>query len=132
MPTTTDDRKPSRLRRLTAGLAQSKSELLAQTLQTKVRDLGTTPIADSMPGEEAVVSGVLRSVTLRPRDNVPAVEAELFDGSGRLFIVWLGRRRIPGITPGRSIVVQGRISRSETKPTVFNPRYTLRAPGSAP
>ena len=54
------------------------------------------------------VTGRLRSVTLRPVANAPAVEADLWDGTGRLTLLFLGRRRIPGITPGRHLVVHGR------------------------
>mgnify|MGYP006189315163 CR=1 FL=1 len=34
-----------------------------------------------------------------PSSHVPAVEAELYDGSGQVRLVWLGRRQILGITP---------------------------------
>ena len=69
--------------------------------------------------------GTLRTVTLRPRGGVPALEAELFDGTDVVTIVWLGRRRIAGITPGRSIQVQGRIGRHDGMRTIYNPRYEL-------
>ena len=49
----------------------------------------------------ACVCGTLRSVTLRPRAGVPALVAELYDGSGTVQVVWLGRRQIAG-HPGRS------------------------------
>ncbi len=58
---------------------------------------------------------------------MPAVEAELYDGSGQVRLVWLGRRQILGITPGRALVATGRITCNETNPTIFNPRYELRA-----
>lgn len=123
---TTTDARPGLLRRIASSLAQSKADQHAQALQEDVRDVGATPICRCTPGEPATISGVLRSVTLRPRDNVPAVEAELFDGSGRITLVWLGRRRIRGIEPGRAIVVSGRITCNTERPTVFNPRYELR------
>jgi hypothetical protein len=125
----TDGPKPGALRRLAASLTQSKSQLHAEALKVGVRDVGATHICDCTPGWPVTVSGVLRSVTLRPREGVPAVEAELYDGTGRLLVVWLGRRRIRGIEPGRSIVVTGRITRNTDKPTIFNPRYELRPPG---
>ena len=56
-----------------------------------------------------MLQGTLRTVTLRPRGGVPALEAELYDGSGTIVLVWLGRRRITGIEPGRSIQVIGRL-----------------------
>jgi hypothetical protein len=126
MANPTTGSRPGPLRRLRDSLAQSKSDQRAEELQSDVRQLGATPIRDCVPGEPAVVSGVLRAVTLRPREGVPAVEAELFDGTGRLLLVWLGRRRIRGIEPGRAIVVTGRITCNTDKPTIFNPRYELR------
>jgi RecG-like helicase len=115
---------------MAAGLAQSKADQHAEALQVGVRDAGATPIRQCTPGEPATICGVLRSVTLRPRENVPAVEAELFDGTGHILLVWLGRRRIRGVDPGRAIVVTGRITCNTERPTIFNPRYELRPSGT--
>ena len=60
---------------------------------------GTTSIADSPDRERVKLRGSLRTVTLRPRAGVPALEAELSDGTGVILVVWLGRRRIAGIDP---------------------------------
>ena len=120
--------KPTMIQRLGASLAKTKAAQHAEALQGSVSKVGSTPIGACIPGQETTVSGVLRSVTLRPRENVPAVEAELYDGSGQVRLVWLGRRQILGITPGRAIVVTGRITCNETDPTIFNPRYELRTP----
>ena len=130
MVTSVGERRPGRLRRFVASLSQSKSDQHAEQLKVGVRDVGATPIADCVPGQPTTVSGVLRSVTLRPREGVPAVEAELYDGSGHLLVVWLGRRQIHGIDPGRGIVVAGRITNNTDRPTIFNPRYTLLPPSS--
>ena len=43
-----------------------------------------------MPVGGVRVAGTLRTVTLRPRAGVPALEAELFDGTAPLDVVWLG------------------------------------------
>ena len=83
-------------------------------------------IADAPEREHVVVNGVLRTVTLRPRGGVPALEAELDDGSGVITVVWLGRRRITGVDPGRSVTVAGCIGRQGGVPLMFNPRYELR------
>lgn len=77
--------------------------------------------------ERAVLSGVLRSVILRPREGVPALEAELYDGSGSVDLVWLGRRQIAGIEPGRRVRVEGLVCQSNGRRTIYNPRYELRA-----
>ena len=75
------------------------------------------------------VTGTLRTVTLRPRAGVPALEAELFDGSAALDVVWLGRRSIVGIEPGRRLIASGRISMSRGRRVLFNPKYELRPLG---
>ena len=71
------------------------------------------------------IQGSLRTVTLRPRGGVPALEAELDDGSGVITVVWLGRRRIIGISPGRAIQVEGRIGAGGGTRLMYNPRYEL-------
>ena len=116
----------SRMRhRLTSSQSETEAnELLAETLQ-----VGATPLRECQVGERAVVSGTVRSVTLRPRGRVPALEAEIYDGTGRLSAVWMGRRRIRGIDPGRMISLTGRVNSVQGRPTMFNPRYELR-PGT--
>lgn len=82
-------------------------------------------VADAPDRQPVRLRGTLRTITLRPRGGVPALEAELFDGSGTVTIIWLGRRRIAGINPGRSLQVQGRIGRNDGQRIMFNPRYEL-------
>lgn len=86
---------------------------------------GVTPIADTVDRERTWLRGTLRNVTMRPRGGAPALEAELFDGTDVVTIVWLGRREINGIAPGVSLEVKGRIARYEGVRTIFNPRYEL-------
>jgi hypothetical protein len=88
---------------------------------------GCRPISEARDRDRVELEGVLRTVTLRPRGGVPALEAVLFDGSGTVTLVWLGRRRIGGIQPGRSVRVVGRIGRNDDACVMFNPRYELRA-----
>jgi hypothetical protein len=82
-------------------------------------------IADCDDRTPVRLRGTLRTVTLRPRGGVPALEAELFDGSDSLTLVWLGRREIAAINPGRLIEVTGRIGRHGGDRILYNPRYTL-------
>jgi hypothetical protein len=72
------------------------------------------------------VAGTLRAVTLRPRGSTPSMEAELWDGTGRVLLVWLGRRDIPGIQPGRKIVVHGRLTSVKGERAIYNPAYELQ------
>jgi hypothetical protein len=114
----------SRLRRTISNWASS-SDQHARDLRRSHEVEGGTTIADAPDRELVSLRGTLRTVTLRPRGGVPALEAELDDGSGVLTIVWLGRRRIAGIGPGRSLQVQGRIGVHEGTRIIYNPRYEL-------
>ena len=97
----------------------------AHHLRKEYARTGTTSISDAPDRERVKLRGALRTVTLRPRGGVPALEAELNDGSGVITVVWLGRRRIAGIEPGRAIEVEGRIGAHEGVRIMYNPRYQL-------
>ncbi len=126
-PDTADDDSESRgirgfLRRLTS----SKAELEAEELQRTSDEVGATPISACAARRRACVAGTLRTVTLRPRGGAPALEAELYDGSDVINLVWLGRRRIAGIEPGRLVRAEGLVSVQDGRKVMFNPRYELR------
>ncbi|MGD9483926.1 OB-fold nucleic acid binding domain-containing protein [Streptomyces sp. TRM70308] len=87
---------------------------------------GCTKICDCADRQIVKVTGTLRTVTLRPRAGVPALEAELFDGSDSLDVVWLGRHAIAGIEPGRTLIASGRIAMNRGRRVLFNPKYELR------
>ena len=43
----------------------------------------------------------------------------------RLRVVWLGRRRIPGVYAGTELRLQGMVTVRDGLPTMFNPRYEI-------
>jgi hypothetical protein len=115
----------SRLRRsISAWASHARDE--ARELQRDTVLAGCTPIAEAPERERVTLQGTLRTVTLRPRGGVPALEAELYDGSDSLLLLWLGRRRIAGIHPGRAIRVEGRIGVHDGERVMYNPHYDLR------
>lgn len=108
-------------------LASSNSELESEELQRHVRDSGAVPIKNCGDRQQVTITGTVCTMTVAPRAGHPALEVELRDGSGTVTLVWLGRRQIPGITPGRAIQVWGRISCRQSKRMIYNPRYELLA-----
>ncbi len=98
----------------------------AQELKEGAARAGCCPIAEADDRQRVELQGSLRTVTLRPRGGVPALEAELYDGTAVITLVWLGRRRIAGVEPGRQIKVVGRIGVQDSVRVMFNPRYELR------
>ena len=114
------------LRRAIDRLTATSEQVEAQELLEQTIDRGSTPVLSCTSGDRVSVSGTIRALTLRPVGGVPALEADLFDGSGTLTLIWLGRRRIPGVDPGRSISVRGRLTRQGGRAVMFNPAYELR------
>lgn len=100
--------------------------------RTRSLELGGTPCAELVDRHRVQVAGSVRSISLQPRSGVQALEAELADGTGSVTLIWLGRREIPGIQPGRWLRVQGLVACAGGRRTIYNPRYELiRGPGSA-
>ncbi len=120
---------PHRGRRLRSSINRwaSTATQEARQLQHETVEAGCCPIAQAPDRQPVWLHGTLRTVTLRPRGGVPAIEAELYDGTGVLTVVWLGRRRIAGIEPGRNLSVEGRIGLQDGTRVMFNPRYELQA-----
>lgn len=114
-----------RLRSVLSRLTADREELHAADEAERSAALGGTPCAELRDRTRTTVSGVLRTVTLRPRAGVPALEAELFDGSGTLSVIWLGRREIAGVEPGRRVTVEGLVSCIDGRSVMYNPRYEL-------
>ncbi len=111
-------------------LTQDEQELDAEDLRGDVAVTGARPVANCGQGQPVTVTGRLRAVVYTPRDTVPTVDAELYDGSGSVHLVWLGRSRIPGIEPGRALVARGRVSEHDGIKVIFNPWYELKPVGA--
>jgi hypothetical protein len=117
--------EPGRLRRAVHRLTTQAHDLDAEDLQRQGDRVGATPVADCVDRTPVTVFGTVRSLTIRPRAGTPALEADLFDGSDVVTLVWLGRRTIAGIEPGRQLRASGRITSGEGRRLIYNPRYEL-------
>lgn len=113
-----------RLRRTLSRWANTEHQH-ARDLRREFEDGSGETIAAAADRSMVTLRGTLRALTVRPRGGVPALEAELDDGTGTITIVWLGRRRIAGVDPGRSLQVRGRIGVHDGVRTIYNPRYEL-------
>lgn len=112
------------LRRLTV----NPHKLDADELRDEVAQLSCVPLDTLHCGSMATVAGRLRAVVYNPRENVPTLEAELYDGTTSIELVWLGRRRIAGLEPGRRLVARGRVGVHDGRLAIYNPWYSLRGP----
>lgn len=88
---------------------------------------GVVPIRDVNARQLVTVVGEVVSVRVVPKVGTSWLEATLSDGSDRMVTMWTGQRRLPGIEPGRRLVVSGRASATGPgeRMLVMNPRYEL-------
>ena len=120
------DPPPGRLRRALKRFAASPAELEADELDEARKWQGCKQIETICDRELVRVYGHVKSVALAPRAGTPTLEATVYDGSGVVTLVWLGRRAIPGVKPGADLVAWGRVSCQDGRRIIFNPRYELR------
>jgi amino acid transporter len=88
---------------------------------------GTTPIGDAQWRTRVRVAGRVRSVRVQPRAGTSNLECVLADDTGKLLLVFQGRRRIPGIQPGARLVVEGMVGDWARRQAILNPDYELIA-----
>jgi RecG-like helicase len=111
-----------------AGFARSRADSQVDELRAELtEDMSLCQdISKCEAGQLVSLVGTVRSVTIKPKDALPAYEIELYDGTGATTVVWLGRRTIPGIVAGRRMRVNGRMTVTDGKKTIYNPRYILK------
>jgi amino acid transporter len=88
---------------------------------------GTTPISQAEWRHRVRVAGRVKSVRVQPRAGTSNLECVLADESGRLLLVFQGRRRIPGIQPGARLVAEGMVGDWARRQAILNPDYELIA-----
>lgn len=110
------------LKRLTA----SNSSLDAAELESETEQRPCQKLECVERGQSVDVYGRLTSVRYNPTANVPLLEAELYDGSATIQLVWLGRRRIAGVEPGRKLTAHGRVGLHRDQLAIYNPIYELQ------
>ncbi|GAA4704725.1 OB-fold nucleic acid binding domain-containing protein [Pseudonocardia yuanmonensis] len=113
-------------RRMLRKLTSDVDVLDADDLSEDSERSGAQRASECACGQEVTMLGRLRSVEFCPADDSAAqLQAELFDGTEGVTLVWMGRRRIPGIEPGRTMRVRGRISVRDGRKVLYNPYYEI-------
>lgn len=112
-------------RRMLRRLTSEVDELDADDLSEDAAQAGAQRASECACGQEVTVFGRLRSVEFCPQDAEASLEAELFDGTEGVTLIWMGRRRIPGIEPGRTMRVRGRLALREGRKVLYNPFYEI-------
>lgn len=137
----TDDRRPRWRRAPAAWLARAVArngfrqrlrtpveELDRARLEARYRDLDCTPIAEAPLRRPVRLGGEIQGVTVVPRADSPSLEVTIADGSGaKVVAVFLGRRRIGGLSVGHSVSVEGVLQEDRHRLMLLNPSYQLLA-----
>jgi hypothetical protein len=96
------------------------------------RGTGPEPIADVRWRHRVTVAGRVESLRVRSLGGAPTLECQLADRSGAVSVVFLGRRRIPGIHNGTRMTVTGMAVDHHGRLAIINPEYRLLAEPAPP
>ena len=117
------------LKNLRRRLTASAEDLDRDRLAHHYRALGLTAISAAPRRVPVRIGGEVQALEVVPRAGSPSLEVVFSDGEGRAVAVFTGRRRIAGVSPGRSILVEG-VGRDERgRLILLNPAYTLLPAG---
>jgi hypothetical protein len=106
-------------------LTKPVDELDREALERYCDELGVTPMDRVAARRPSRVAGEIRAVRIVPRAGAPALEVTVSDGRGSVVGVFLGRRKIPGMSPGRRVLFSGVAGKDGNRFLVYNPEYQL-------
>jgi OB-fold nucleic acid binding domain len=113
------------LRKFVDRLTKPTEQLDREHLEEWCTNVGS-PALDAVDVRRPVrVAGEVRSIRIVPRAGADALEATITDGHGTVTAVFLGRRKILGISPGRRVFLEGVVTRDGPTAVMYNPVYEL-------
>ena len=115
------------LKKMVARLTKPVEEIDREQLTAFCDARALAAMDDITPRTRVKVGGEVRSVRIVPRAGAPALEVTVSDGRGSVVGVFLGRRKIAGLSPGRKVAFEGVAARDGKRYLVFNPIYELLA-----
>jgi RecG-like helicase len=112
------------LHRLSTPLEELDEERLREFCQSQPDVIAIGAVRAREP---ATVVGEVTSVRIVPKAGTSWLEVTVSDGRDRLVAKWTGRRRLPGVEPGRRLVLSGRVSATGPggRMLLMNPSYEL-------
>jgi amino acid transporter len=89
------------------------------------RAAGATAIEDIEWRRRVKVAGRIRSLRVETAQGTANLECEITDETGNLLLVFMGRRRIPGVELGTRLLVEGTVGSWKHRLAILNPDYEL-------
>ena len=119
----------SPFRRFFRRMAESDEQRYAEEIEAWAAKIpGTVRIRDATPRSKVRLAGVVRRITVRPLEGEESLEAVLYDGTGEVTVVWMGRRSIHGLNLGTRLVVGGLLAeKAHAGRRIVNPVFEFAA-----
>ncbi len=116
-------------RRFLRRMAESDEQRYAEEIEAwAARIPGTVRIRDAATRSKSRLAGVVRRITVRPLEGEESLEAVLYDGTGEVTVVWMGRRSIHGLNLGTRLVVEGLLAeKPHAGRRMVNPSFEFTA-----
>jgi hypothetical protein len=111
-------------RRFFRRMAESDEQRYAEEIEAWASKVpGTVRIHDAIPRGRLKLAGVVRRITVRPLEGHESLEALLYDGTGEITVIWMGRRSIHGLNLGTRLIVDGVIGEQRNERRMVNPVF---------
>jgi hypothetical protein len=115
------------LKKLVDRFTKSVEDTDRERLAAFCENLSVTKL-DQLPLRVPVrFAGEITSVRIVPRAGAPALEVSISDGRGSVVAVFLGRRKIAAMSPGRRLEAEGVAVARGPERLVYNPWYRFLA-----
>jgi hypothetical protein len=117
------------VRRFLRRVGESDEQRYADEIQVWAAGVpGTVRIQEAVSRSRVKLAGVVRRITVRPLEGEESLEAVLYDGTGEVTVVWMGRRSIHGLTLGTRLIVEGLVAdMPRAGRRIVNPQFEFAA-----
>jgi hypothetical protein len=113
------------LSKLRRKLNQTVEDIDEERLQDRCKALGAVEIRNAPLRVQVKIGGEVQGLQVVPRAGSPSLEVTISDGTGRAVAVFTGRKKLPGVDPGRRVVIVGVGRQERGRMLLINPAYTL-------
>lgn len=114
------------LKRFLDRVTESDEDRLRGEIHEWASGMGSaTPIGEAPSRQRVHIAGVVRRITVWPREGTEPeyMEVLLDDGTGQISASWTGRRSIPGLSLGTRLLVEGVLRDDRDQRVMDNPKY---------
>jgi hypothetical protein len=87
-------------------------------------------ISDARPQARVTVTGIITATQTVTIGSSPAFRCTLADGTGQIYVLFLGRTEVCGLVARRRCSVAGTAGTSGGRLVIWNPRYWLQPSGN--